>query len=125
MAHYNIFREQLVIRYPAYGHALWEPGPSLGRLYSPVEVGNVGYVREGKFHRLFNALLPEDDQSHSLFGVPENYEQLIPKCPEHIDRGILTPGHYYSTGINITDMPTEADHKAIGYLRYPVKISCR
>ncbi|KAI0295930.1 hypothetical protein BC826DRAFT_1006275 [Russula brevipes] len=55
MAHYDIFREQLVVKYPAYGHALWEPNP--GRLYSPLEVGDVGYVREGKFHRLFfNAL---------------------------------------------------------------------
>ena len=115
MAHYNIFREQLAITYPAYGYALWEPGPSSGRLYRPVEVGDVGYVREGKFHRLFNALLPADDPSH-LFGVPEDYEQLIPRCPDiHIDHGTLGPSHYYSTGINV---PAEADYNlnAIGCL---------
>ena len=69
MAHYDIFRDQLDIKYPAFGHALWEPNP--GRLYSPVEVGDVGFIREGKFHRVFNALLPADHPSHQRFGVPE------------------------------------------------------
>jgi hypothetical protein len=27
MAHYDIFRDQLGIKYPAFGHALWEPNP--------------------------------------------------------------------------------------------------
>ena len=66
MAHYDIFRDQLGIKYPAFGHALWEPNP--GRLYSPVEVGDVGFIREGKFHRLFNALLPADHPSHRRSG---------------------------------------------------------
>ncbi|KAH8993659.1 hypothetical protein EDB83DRAFT_2211367, partial [Lactarius deliciosus] len=57
-----------------YGHALWDPDP--GNLYPAVEVGDVGYIHEGKFHRLFNVLLPAEDESHADFGVPENYEQL-------------------------------------------------
>ena len=36
----NIFREELAIRYPTHGHALWEPDP--GGLYEAVEVGDVG-----------------------------------------------------------------------------------
>jgi hypothetical protein len=56
MAHYDIFRHHLAIKFPAYGHALWDPDP--GSLYPAVEVGDVGYIREGKFHRLFNVLLP-------------------------------------------------------------------
>ena len=115
MAHYNIFREQLATRYTAFGYALWDPRPSPGRLYSPVEIGDVGYVREGKFYRLCNALLPAEDPSHDLFGVPENHEQLIPsrRCPEHnAPTTTLGAGHYYSTGINI--MPAEPDFKASG-----------
>ena len=88
MAHYDILRDQLAIRYPALGHALWEPNPGL---YSPVEVGDVGFIREGKFHRLFNALLPADHPSHQRFNVPENYEPLRPGLAAHIDGGTLTP----------------------------------
>ncbi|KAI0289465.1 hypothetical protein BC826DRAFT_610352 [Russula brevipes] len=101
MAHYDIFREQLAVKYPAYGHALWEPNP--GRLYSPVEVGDVGYVREGKFHRLFNALLPADHPSHRNFGVPEYHEPLTPNPSEHIDVGTLKPNHYCSHGVTVVD----------------------
>jgi hypothetical protein len=63
MAHYDIFRHHLAMKFPAYGHALWEPDP--GNLYPAVEVGDVGYIREGKFHRLFNVLLPAEDESHA------------------------------------------------------------
>lgn len=97
MAHYDIFREQLAVKYPAYGHALWEPSP--GKLYSPVEVGDVGYIREGKFHRLFNALLPADHPSHRKFGVPEYHEPLTPNPSEHIEIGTLNSNHYCSQGI--------------------------
>jgi hypothetical protein len=112
MAHYDIFREQLAIRYPAYGHALWEPGP--GSLYRPVEVGDVGYIREGKFHWIFNALHPADHPSHQDFGfgVPEHHEPLILNLPRHIDSGTLKPNNYCSTGINV--MPSEPDIHASG-----------
>jgi len=100
MAHYDIFREQLETRYPAYGHALWEPRP--GSLYSPVEVGDVGYIREGAFHRLFNALLAADHPSHGKFGVPEYHVPLVPTPPDHINIGTLNPTHYCSHGITVT-----------------------
>ncbi|KAI9439547.1 hypothetical protein H4582DRAFT_1812622 [Lactarius indigo] len=99
MAHYDIFRDQLGIKYPAFGHALWEPNP--GRLYSPVEVGDVGYIREGKFHRLFNALLPADHLSHQSFGVPEHYEPLRPSVANHIDGGMLSPNDFCSYGVTV------------------------
>jgi hypothetical protein len=106
MAHYDVFREQLGIQYPKYGHALWEPSP--GQLYSPVEVGDVGYVRDGKFHRLFNALLPEDHPSHCRFGVPEYHEPLTPNRLEHIDTGTLSANHYCSRGVIEVDAPPES-----------------
>ncbi|KAI9440445.1 hypothetical protein H4582DRAFT_1463515 [Lactarius indigo] len=74
MTHYDTFRDQLAIAHPAFGHALWEPDPR--EQYPPVEVGDVGFIRQGKFHRLFNALLPANHQSHQRFGVPEHYEPL-------------------------------------------------
>ena len=99
MAHYDIFRDQLGIKYPAFGHALWEPNPA--RSYAPVEVGDVGYIREGKFHRLFNALLPADHPSHRRFGVPEYHEPLRPGVADHIDSGILSPNDFHSYGVTV------------------------
>ena len=37
MADYNIFREQLGIRFPTYGHALWDPCPE--EPDKPVKIG--------------------------------------------------------------------------------------
>ena len=99
MAHYDIFRDQLGVKYPAFGHALWEPNP--GR-YTPVEVGDVGFIREGKFHRLFNALLPADHPSHERFGVPEHYEPLLPGVADHIDSGTLGPNDFCSFGVHVS-----------------------
>ena len=101
MAHYDIFRDQLGIKYPVFGHALWDPNPQSGRLYSPVEVGDVGFICEGKFHRLFNALLPADHPSHQRFGVPEYHEPLQPSVAGHIDSGTFRPHDFCSYGVNV------------------------
>ena len=109
MAHYDIFREQLAVKYPACGHALWEPNPEEGN--SPVKVGDVGFVRDGRFNRLFNALLSADHSSQ-IFGVPESYEPIFHDLnpSKDIDYSNLKPNHYYSYGINVID--TESDVRA-------------
>jgi hypothetical protein len=56
---YDIFREQLAIKYPSYGHGLWEPSP--WKPDRPVAVGDVGFIRKGRFHNLFNAMRPAED----------------------------------------------------------------
>ena len=93
---YDIYREELAIRYPLYGHALWEPGP--GGRYTSVEVGDVGFIRQGYFHRLFNILLPEDHPSHQD-GVPEHHEPLILGMTSRIDTGTLQPTNLCSYGV--------------------------
>ncbi len=100
-AHYDIFRHHLAIKFPAYGHALWEPDPE--SLYPAVEVGDVGYIREGKFHRLFNVLLPAKHPSHGNFGVPEYHEQLTLNMENHINIGKLSPNNFCSA--KVTSMP--------------------
>ena len=97
MAHYNTFRERLAATYPAFGHALWEPDPEED--HNSVEIGNVGYIRQGKFHSLFNALLSADHPSHHGIPLPEHHEPLIPNVSNHIDRGTLKPDHYCSVGV--------------------------
>ena len=107
MEHCNTYRVQLGKAYPSLGHALWEPGPrELGPSgqYPLVGVGDVGFIREGRFKRLFNVLLPADHPFHDeRHGVPDNYEQLQlhPTLQDHIDCGILRPNDFFSPGIKI------------------------
>ncbi|KAN0127578.1 hypothetical protein V8E53_014605 [Lactarius tabidus] len=100
-AHYDIFRHHLLMRFPAFGHALWEPEP--GDLYPAVKIGDVGYIREGKFHRLFNALLPAEDESHADFGVPEHHEPITLSVRKHINTGRLGPNNFCSA--KVTSIP--------------------
>jgi hypothetical protein len=95
MAHHDIFREQLAIKYSADGYALWEPSP--WKPDRPVEVGDVGFIRNGRFHGLFNALRPAEGQSN----VPEDYEQLVPKFSDHISGCSLSSNHYCSAGVSV------------------------
>jgi len=95
MADYDVFREQLSIKYSSYGHALWEPSPA--KPNNPVNVGDVGFIRSGKFHCLFNVLLSAEDQAN----VPEHYEQLVLKLSDHISKGTLSSNHYCSDGIDV------------------------
>jgi len=103
MHRYDIYRDQLSIINPSFGHALWDPAPE--NVFCPVKVGDVGYVREGRFFRLFNALLPADDPSHKGIPLPEYHEPLIPNNPNHIARGTLEPNRYCSAGVNINIAP--------------------
>ena len=105
MADYDVFREQLSIKYSSYGHALWEPSPE--KPNDSVNVGDVGFIRSGKFHRLFNALLSAEDQPD----VPNDYERLVPKFSKHISEGTLSSNHYCSDGI-VVDL--ESDVLALG-----------
>ena len=102
MADYDIFREQLAIKYPSYGHALWRPSPK--NRDRPVQIGDVGLIRRGKFHRLFNALLPADDPSQEL-GVPEYHEPLVPSLLDHLDTDSLDPNNYSSAGVSVKSDP--------------------
>ena len=107
----NIFREELAIRYPAHGHALWEPDP--GGLYEAVEVGDVGFIRKGYFYRLFNALLPRDTPSDSdSFHGPRYPPQLKPKNLRHIRKTRDNHQDFYSK--NVTKQPHHSDFLASG-----------
>jgi hypothetical protein len=98
MADYDIFREQLAIKYPSYGYALWEPSPINPN--RPVQVGDVGFIREGRFHRLFSALLPANDPSQEL-GVPEYHKPLVPTVPNHVATASISRNNYCSAGVRV------------------------
>jgi hypothetical protein len=100
MADYDIFREQMGITFPKYGHALWDPSPR--RRGMPVNIGDVGFIRGGKFHRLFSALNPEDDQYESDVQDCYKPQPLVPRFRDHLTESYLDPGQYCSNGVRAT-----------------------
>jgi hypothetical protein len=94
MANYHIYREQLANLY--HGYALWEPDP--GGQVDTVSVGDVGFIRYGRFFRLFNILLSEDHPTHERLGVPDGFEKLdlLPEA----DIRTLSRGNYRSLGVH-------------------------
>jgi len=96
---YDIFREELALKYSSYGYALWKPSP--GGHYSAVEVGVVGFIHEGYFHRLFDILLPRDHPSHRD-GVPPHHEPLELNIASPTYAGTLQPNHLRSNGVTDT-----------------------
>ena len=74
------------------GYPLWEP-----ECRPAVSIADVGYIRNGRFCRLFNASLSE---GHPLneFGVPEGYEPLSVDERAMVER-TLPPGPMFSRSI--------------------------
>ncbi len=72
-----------------HGHALWCPEPSL--LFGEVRLGDVGYLRDGHFLFIFNAMRNAADPVNQR-GVPEDFEPFVPPdtpgtvqyCPDQI-----------------------------------------
>ena len=102
MADYDIFREQLAVKYHPHGHALWEPNSWKPESSDKsVEVGDVGFIRNGRFHCLFNALRSADEQKT----VSEYHEKLDIEDSDHIRKGTLSPNHFCSVGITVEPVP--------------------
>lgn len=85
---HRTYAEQLIGL--GYGLPLWQPEPTK---FGEVQIGDVGYMFEGGFYRLFNALLPKDDPANRD-GVPEGFSAL------NIDRKQLlhTQEHFLPPG---------------------------
>lgn len=91
----KVYAEQLLPR--GQGLPLWEPEPSeLGEIH----IGDVGFIYEGGFCRLFNATRSEGDPMN-VCGVPEGFVPLIynERALLHTSMDFLLPGPIYSSSI--------------------------
>jgi hypothetical protein len=59
----------------SHGPALWNPNPNK-KIYNDVSIGDVGYMQEGAFIRMFNVTMPSYHPSNEVLGVPEDYDPL-------------------------------------------------
>jgi len=60
-----VYQDQLAAL--SQGLALWNPSPQK-QIYNNVSIGDVGYMHEGMFIRLFNVTLPWDHPSNKKLG---------------------------------------------------------
>jgi len=88
---FTVYQDQLTAL--SHGLALWNPSPQK-KIYDNVSIGDVGYLHEGTFIRLFNVTLPWDHPSnqklgrwvyHSLGSGPLTIENF-----DKVDSGPLT-----------------------------------
>jgi hypothetical protein len=107
-AAYDIYTDQL--RELRRGQALYYPEPSPDE--GPVEIGDVGYTKQGAFCRLFNVSRAADDPSQ-LLGVPEDFQPLNMGRIRHYDAA-LEPGPLHSRTI----FRVNADIGTTGYVSF-------
>jgi hypothetical protein len=88
-----------------HGYPLWRPDPA--NFYQHVSIGDVGYVKEGYFVRIFNAMLPWDDPSNRLLGELEPYPCLNWDQFVNIRQSRFSSGDYYSRGVASIDATFE------------------
>jgi hypothetical protein len=94
---FNIYREHLSSRYN--GLALWDPKPVENRKQpNHVSIGDVGYLDNGAFMRMFNVTLPWDDPSNKSLG--EVYERIEPRYSDDVRYDKIREGEYYTPHVS-------------------------
>ncbi|KAI0246843.1 hypothetical protein BJV78DRAFT_1250814 [Lactifluus subvellereus] len=104
---YAVYSQQLASL--CKGCALWEPDP--GQLYDHVSIGDVGYVHDGYFIRMFNVLLPWDDPLNGKFRSLERYDPLLVDDDPFINTRTSTFGkaNYCSSYVTTQVRPRESN----------------
>lgn len=91
----SIYTEQL--HTVGEGDAVWFPEPHIS---GEVQIGDVGYILEGAFVRLFNVISPQEYPVPDS-DLPEGFEALQEprmRCMDIRERA-LTPGHHNSKSV--------------------------
>lgn len=101
---YGLYREELTSL--GHGLALWNPNPPK-HSHGNVSISDVGFIREGTFFRMLNAILPWDHKSN---GKPGPFKSLDcgpfanitenPLVEEHHSRRVETTNASNSCSVN-------------------------
>ena len=77
---------------------MWDPNlvKSLFKDPGHVSIGDVGYVNNGTFTRIFNVKLPWDDPSNTFIEIPKGYKPLKREHFDNIRRSEVRQGEYHS-----------------------------
>lgn len=101
-AMHDIFAHEL--QHYQCGRPMYFPEPSEEGVIA--QLGDVGYMQDGQFFRLFNATLPQDHPSNVTLGVPEDFTPLqitgTHNKPNHWRPGALTSTTIWQTDVNLS-----------------------
>ena len=97
---FHVYREQLTSQY--HGLALWNPKP-VKDLYDHVSIGDVGYVCDGDFIRMFNVKLPWDDPSNTKFRPPKEFKSLDKDFFDNVRGSEVDQAEYHSPPVSKVD----------------------
>lgn len=94
-----------------HGEALWVPEPNG---YDEARVGDVGYIADGVFNKLFNVIATADDPINLGFEVPDDFEPLVLR-PNTLYKNdnFFRPGAYHGYSISRFDIGTSITGFAI------------
>jgi len=106
---FTVYRDQLTAL--SHGTALWNPDPSK-KIYNNASIGDVGYLHEGTFIRMFNVTLPWNHPSNGLLGKPEPYAPLDCGPFTNILEVPFKTQQYYSR--NVSSETNDSDAQAKG-----------
>ena len=109
---FNIYREQLSSLY--HGLALWDPKPVENLHKRPggrVSIGDVGYLYNGAFMRMFNVTLPWNDPLNKLLGTPEKYERIKPCHSGNVLDNEIREGEYCTPHVSKVDHVGAVTHE--------------
>ncbi|EKM58779.1 uncharacterized protein PHACADRAFT_248869 [Phanerochaete carnosa HHB-10118-sp] len=90
------------------GHALWYPEP---HETGEPQIGDVGFVYEGAFVRLFNLDASAPDKAVKFWDPPFEITEPLPPAVFKVSHrhNPLVPGHYRSQGMEKTRRHASAD----------------
>ncbi|EKM58873.1 uncharacterized protein PHACADRAFT_248974 [Phanerochaete carnosa HHB-10118-sp] len=90
------------------GHALWYPEP---HVTGEVQIGDVGFIRDGAFVRLFNLDTSAPEKKVKFWPIPfEDIEPLPPSVLQIDSRSSpLVPDHYCSHGVEGKEIHASVD----------------
>ncbi|KAH9843617.1 WD40-repeat-containing domain protein [Rhodofomes roseus] len=105
----DVYAEQLFRL--GHGYPLWDPDPPKGE----VLIGDVGFIADGSFHRVFNATKPGDDPANRT-GVPDGYKPftLTSEFSNVKKVGALAPGALCSRTIRQLQVELSASGHGVG-----------
>ncbi|TFY56100.1 hypothetical protein EVJ58_g7847 [Rhodofomes roseus] len=101
-----------------HGYPLWDPRPD--ETAGEIEIGDVGYIEDGRFRRLFNPTLPRDDPANCAWGVPKDFRpleigNLITEEQRTLGDDILSSRHVTHAEVNAKVEVESAADLALNY----------
>ena len=86
------------------GHPLWFPNPTAT---GEVQIGDVGFLEDGSFHRLFNVMVEPDHEWNRLGPPPDFTPVKIPTHLRHHMEEYMHPGIHSSSSVRVCSISPE------------------